>query len=61
MKYDCLAAEVLEGIGQRNGVCHGCERAAADFVGDEWMECREERLSVQRVRRRLCGTPPAQP
>ena len=56
-KYDCVAAEVLEGIGQRIGVCHRCERAADDFVDDGCRECHEEWLSVQRVRRRLYGTP----
>ena len=49
-EYDCNPGEVLEGIGQRTGVCYLCERAADDFVGDLCKECHEEGLRAQRVR-----------
>ena len=49
-EYDCNPGEVLEGIGQRTGVCYLCERAADDFVGDLCKECHEEGLRAQHAR-----------
>ena len=40
--HDCNPGEILEGIGERVGVCYICGDAADEFIDDECRECAEE-------------------
>ena len=39
--YDCNPGEILEGIGERLGVCYYCQSAAQDFRDGVCLNCYE--------------------
>lgn len=41
-KYDCNSGEILEGLGERFGICYYCLQPADDLEDDQCRKCRDE-------------------
>jgi hypothetical protein len=41
-EYDCNAGEILQGLGQRFGICYYCLQPADDLKNDMCSRCRNE-------------------
>ena len=39
--YDCNLGEILEGIGERLGVCNFCRRRKGEFTGEICRDCHD--------------------
>ena len=39
--YDCNPGEILEGIGDRVGVCYMCRNRSDEFIGNVCKKCRD--------------------